>query len=150
MVLAGVMPLVITADGRRAGAVEFTRLLGLGLVALQPGSVPFSSTSVRELLAVGDVAGAAEVLGRPHELRGTLGIHPLTITAGDLGDVSALGIYMTDPNLNLNDPNNTATGLGGALIADLDPALPGGTGVLVPQTDTSTSSFTGTAPLLMP
>jgi riboflavin kinase/FMN adenylyltransferase len=45
-------------------------VLGLGLVAPQPGSVPFSSTRVRELLAAGDVEGAAEVLGRPHELRG--------------------------------------------------------------------------------
>jgi riboflavin kinase/FMN adenylyltransferase len=54
-------------------------VLGLGLVALQPGSVPFSSTSVRELLAVGDVAGAAEVLGRPHELRGTLDNGVLTV-----------------------------------------------------------------------
>ena len=74
----------------------------------------------------------------------TNGYGSLTITPGDLGDVSVLGIYMTDPNLNLNDPNNTTTGLGGALIADLDPALPGGTGVVVPQTDTSTASFTGT------
>jgi hypothetical protein len=67
----------------------------------------------------------------------------MTIAAGDLGDVSALGIYMTDPNLNLNDPNNTATGLGGALIADLDAALPGGVGILIPQTDTATTSFVG-------
>jgi hypothetical protein len=67
----------------------------------------------------------------------------LTITVGDLGDVSTLGIYMTDPNLNLTDPNNTSSGLGGGLIADLDPALPGGTGIIVPQTDTSTASFTG-------
>jgi riboflavin kinase/FMN adenylyltransferase len=47
-------------------------VLGLGLVAPQPGSVPFSSTRVRELLGAGDVAGAAEVLGRPHELRGSM------------------------------------------------------------------------------
>ena len=67
----------------------------------------------------------------------------LTITAGDLGDVSILGIYMTDPNLNLNDPNNTTTGLGGALVADMDAALPGGIGVVLPQVDTSTASFTG-------
>jgi hypothetical protein len=67
----------------------------------------------------------------------------LTITLGDLGDVSALGLYMTDPNLNLIDPNNTASGLGGGLIVDLDPALPGGTGLAVPQTDTSATSFTG-------
>ncbi|MDX6567254.1 MAG: riboflavin kinase / adenylyltransferase [Gaiellales bacterium] len=52
-------------------------VLGLGLVAPQPGSVPFSSTRVRELLAAGDVEGAAEVLGRPHELPGAR-------TAGEL------------------------------------------------------------------
>lgn len=45
-------------------------VLGLGLVASQPGSVPFSSTRVRELLGAGDVEAAAELLGRPHELRG--------------------------------------------------------------------------------
>jgi hypothetical protein len=60
-----------------------------------------------------------------------------------LNDVNVLGVYMTDPNLNLTDPNNTASGLGGALLIDMDGALPGGTGVVIPQTDTSTASFTG-------
>jgi len=49
---------------------------------------------------------------------------------------------MTDPNLNLNDPNNTTSGLGGALVTDLDTTL-NGTGILIPQTDTNTASFTG-------
>jgi len=71
------------------------------------------------------------------------GYGSLTMVAGDLGDVSALGIYMTDPNLNLSDPNNTTSGLGGGLIADMDPVLVGGTGLVIPQTDTSTASFTG-------
>jgi len=75
------------------------------------------------------------------------GYGSLTIAVGDLGDVSVLGIYMTDPLLNLNDPNNTGSGLGGALVADLDGATPisglNGTGVVVPQTDTSTASFAG-------
>ena len=71
------------------------------------------------------------------------GYGSLTINPGVLGDVSVLGIYMTDPGLNLNDPNSTSTGLGGALIADMDAALPGGVGILIPQTDTSTASFTG-------
>jgi hypothetical protein len=75
------------------------------------------------------------------------GYGSLTIAAGDLGDVSILGIYMTDPLLNLNDPNNTGSGLGGALVADLDGATPisglNGTGVVIPQTDTSTASFAG-------
>lgn len=67
-----------------------------------------------------------------------------------LGDVTSLGIYMTDPVLNLNDPNNPKGG-GGALVVDLDAGLvagvplPGGTGVIVPQTDaaTATTDFAG-------
>jgi len=66
----------------------------------------------------------------------------LTISPGQLGGLSAQGIYMTDPNLNLLDPNNTASGLGGAFVVGLDPLL-NGTGVLLPQTDTSTASFAG-------
>ena len=71
---------------------------------------------------------------------GANGYGSLTIANGDLQDVSLLGIYMTDPTLNLNDPNNTATGLGGALITDLSLI---GSGVIVPQTDTATASFAG-------
>ena len=73
----------------------------------------------------------------------TNGYGSLTITSGSLGDVSVLGLYMTDPNLNLNDPNNTSSGLGGALVADMDAVIAGGTGVVIPQTDTATASFTG-------
>jgi len=66
----------------------------------------------------------------------------LMITSGTLGDVSVLGIYATDPTLNLNDPNNTASGGGGAAVVDLDGNV-AGSGVLVPQTDISTASFDG-------
>jgi hypothetical protein len=66
----------------------------------------------------------------------------LTIADKGLEDMSALGIYVTDPALNLSDPNNTTSGLGGALVVDLDESLVG-TGILIPQTDTSTASFTG-------
>lgn len=71
------------------------------------------------------------------------GYGSLTIPPGTLGDVSTLGIYMTDPKLNLNDPNNTSLGVGGALLIDMDSALPGGIGVVIPQTDTSTGALTG-------
>ncbi len=71
------------------------------------------------------------------------GYGSFNIVPGDLADVSALGIYMTDPNLNLNDPNNTTSGLGGGLVSDMDSVLVGGVGFMVPQTDTSTASFTG-------
>lgn len=69
------------------------------------------------------------------------GYGSLTLTT-PLQDVSALGIYLTDPALNLNDPNNL-TGGGGALVVDLDDGLAGGTGLLIPQTDTATADFNG-------
>ena len=74
---------------------------------------------------------------------GSNGYGSLMITPGDLGDVSVLGMYLTDPNLNLSDPNNTTSGLGGALVADLDGFTLNGTGVLTPQTDTAAASFAG-------
>jgi hypothetical protein len=72
---------------------------------------------------------------------GTNGYGNLVITSGNFGDVTTFGVYATDPNLNINDPNNT-TGGGGALVVDLDTNL-AGSGVMVPQTDNSTASFTG-------
>ncbi len=71
------------------------------------------------------------------------GYGSFTITPGALGDISVFGIYATDPALNLLDPNNTSSGLGGALLLDLDDLLPGGTGFAVSQTDTSTADFAG-------
>lgn len=70
------------------------------------------------------------------------GYGSLTITPGSLGYFTTVGLYMTDPNLNLNDPNN-ASGGGGALVLALDPYFAGGTGVVAPQTDTAASSFAG-------
>ena len=54
------------------GAELGFEVLGVGLVAAAPGGPVYSSTRIRELLASGDVAGAAELLGRPHEVRGTV------------------------------------------------------------------------------
>jgi hypothetical protein len=56
-------------------------------------------------------------------------------------DVANLGIYMVDPNINVNDPNNGSGG-GGALVADLDINV-AGSGVLVPQTNTAPAAFAG-------
>jgi hypothetical protein len=67
----------------------------------------------------------------------------LTIGTGMLGDVSVLGIYMTDPNLNLIDPNNPSGGGGGALVAELDGLTLNGIGVMIQQTDTETDHFQG-------
>ncbi|MGI8808170.1 MAG: bifunctional riboflavin kinase/FAD synthetase [Acidimicrobiales bacterium] len=60
---------------RRRGNVELLRAMGADLgfevahVPLLPGT---SSTAVRVLLEAGDVAGAAELLGRPHQVRGVV------------------------------------------------------------------------------
>lgn len=73
---------------------------------------------------------------------GLSGYGDLTLSPTSLGSIASLGIYVTDPTLNLNDPNN-ATGGGGALILDLDDVLAGGTGVVIPQTDAAVADFTG-------
>ena len=60
---------------RRRGNVELLRRMGESLgfevvhVPLLPGT---SSTAVRTLLTAGDVAGAAELLGRPYQVRGVV------------------------------------------------------------------------------
>lgn len=60
---------------RRRGTVELLRRMGAGLgfeVLHVPLLAGTSSTEVRRLLAAGDVAGAATLLGRPHEVRGVV------------------------------------------------------------------------------
>jgi riboflavin kinase/FMN adenylyltransferase len=54
----------------RVGAELGFEVIGLGLQAPFPGGPIYSSTRIRELLAEGDVTGAADLLGRPHEVRG--------------------------------------------------------------------------------
>ncbi|MEY2397674.1 MAG: riboflavin kinase / adenylyltransferase [Actinomycetota bacterium] len=55
---------------QREGAVHGFDVLGMRLVAA--GASPVSSTRIREMLHDGDVAAAAALLGRPHEVRGTV------------------------------------------------------------------------------
>ena len=57
---------------QRMGADLGFEVIGLGLVAPESDLVhePYSSTRVRHRLAAGDVVGAQELLGRPHEVRG--------------------------------------------------------------------------------
>ena len=54
------------------GAQLGFEVIGLGLVADSPGGAAYSSTRARRLLADGDVEAAAEVLGRPHAVRGVV------------------------------------------------------------------------------
>jgi riboflavin kinase/FMN adenylyltransferase len=61
---------------QRVGTELGFEVLGIGLEAAPGGTarggVVYSSTAVRELLAAGDVAAAAELLGRPHAVRGVV------------------------------------------------------------------------------
>ncbi len=87
----------------------------------------------------------SDITGSTYDLvsSGVNGYGSMTLTNN--GDISLLGVYMVDPALNINDPNNTATDGGGALIVDLSPSLvtPGGMGVITPQTDTTAADFSG-------
>src|SRR3954469_10598506 len=54
------------------GAIHNFDVLGINLVADDAEHEPVSSTRIRKLLLDGDVAGAARLLDRPHEVRGTV------------------------------------------------------------------------------
>jgi hypothetical protein len=106
----------------------------------EEGSVCLNSVTVAPPCTIGGTYSISNAAG------GTTynGYSYLSLTT-PLQDFANLGIYMTDPNLNLNDPNNTSSGLGGALIADMDGSFLNGAGVLIPQTDTTPGHFTGSA-----
>src|SRR5580700_75131 len=97
-------------------------------------------TGVADVNEVGIGSGDAVPISGTFTV-GANGYGSLAITSGNFGDVTTFGLYAIDPNLNINDPNNS-TGGGGALVVDLDNNV-AGSGVMVPQTDNSTASFTG-------
>jgi len=121
-----------------------------GSDALGQFSTSNTSSNPADFLGVADAnelaKGISPVLAAP--ISGTYsipsgdGYGSLNITSGNLGDVTTLGIYLTDPSLNLSDPNNPSGG-GGALVLDLDDVMAGVTGVLVPQTDITAADFNG-------
>ena len=134
--------------GIESNSLAFSLYAAAGRFSTTPAATTFAGVADYEngadlpgLASGSTISGTYSV-----NIGGMNGYCNLTIGNGGLGGnipkVSVLGVYMTDPNLNLNDPNNTTSGSGGALVADLDFGLIG-TGVLVRQTDTSTASFTG-------
>jgi hypothetical protein len=118
-----------------------TQFGAAGMFTTNSSSATFSGIADDNELTFGVLLPASPISGS-YSITSN-GYGTLTITSGNFGDVSALGIYMTDPNLNLRDPNNTTSGLGGAVAADMDSLLAGGTGILIPETDTSAASFIG-------
>jgi len=105
-------------------------------------TVPSSGT-LAAVLDLNQAAGTLSSAGAPYP--GTYSIASNGYGSLNLNGAAPLGvfgIYMTDPNLNLVDPNNTTTGSGGALLVNLD-LFNVATGIVLPQTDTSTASFAG-------
>jgi riboflavin kinase/FMN adenylyltransferase len=86
---------------RSIAAVDGFDVEGVSLDAAN--GVPISSTRIRDLLAYGDVRGASELLGRPHELEGvvvkgdgrgrTLGYPTANLAIAPGLCVPAIGIY---------------------------------------------------------
>jgi hypothetical protein len=107
------------------------------LVAVNSAVGTFSATFTGE--GDEDEGGAVTVSGTPGGVAGSYsfsstvpGYGSMTGITG-LGSIHTLGLYATDPTLNLLDPNNTAaTNLGAALVLGLDDfAQP--TGVVIRQ-----------------
>ncbi|HET6145784.1 MAG TPA: hypothetical protein VFE02_19930 [Candidatus Acidoferrales bacterium] len=70
------------------------------------------------------------------------GYGSVTISPGNTQDVSALGLYLTDPTINFADPNSTATAGGGlfGIILDLDTKIVGSGELIVPAAQTALPS----------
>jgi hypothetical protein len=70
------------------------------------------------------------------------GYGAVTIAPGNTQDVSALGLYLTDPTINFADPNSTTTAGGGlfGIILDLDTKIVGSGELLVPAAQTALPS----------
>jgi hypothetical protein len=85
-----------------------------------------------------DEGGTVMATGTPGGVAGNYSFSPTVLGYGSmtvtgLGSIHELGLYATDPKLNLLDPNNTtAANLGAALVLDLDDFAQG-TGIVVPQ-----------------
>ena len=117
-------------------------------VGLAKFSMSNTSLPTADLAGVADEDELAKPFVQAAAIAGTYQVQPngygnLSITSGNLGSITSLGMYFTDPTLNLNDPNNTSAGQGGALLLDLDANLTGGIGIITPQTDTAVISFDG-------
>jgi len=109
---------------QRMGAELGFEVLGLGLVAAPdgitptPDALPYSSTRVRNALAAGDLATAADVLGRPYELHGTLAGNRFVVP--ERVCIPAAGVYPAELVTGAQTLAVTVT-VGDAVIVDRAP-----------------------------
>jgi hypothetical protein len=115
------------ANGGESGAAA-------GQFSANGGSISngFMDVNAFGVVSSGTFSGSYAIAGSP---RGTL-----TASSGQ-----TYNIYLTDPNLNLLDPNNS-TGAGGALLLETDAADT--IGVVIPQTD-ATAALAGSYSVLL-
>jgi hypothetical protein len=90
------------------------------------------TAGIMDINALGTVS-TVSLAGSTYSISGS----PRGTVSGPNGQ--AYNVYLTDPNLNLLDPNNT-TGGGGALLLEAD--IGDTIGVVIPQTDAS-ATFSG-------
>ncbi len=107
------------------------------LVAANTAVGTFSATFTGE--GDDDEVGTVMATGTPGGVAGNYSFSTTVLGYGSmkditgLGSIHTLGLYATDPKLNLLDPNNTtAANLGAALVLELDDFAQG-TGIVVPQ-----------------
>ena len=133
-------------SGSLATMVELGGTHGFEVVAVDdvgecpphPGGMPrWSSSAARTLLADGDVAGAADVLGRPHRLRGVV-VHGdargrlLGFPTANLGDIAGMvpadGVYagrLLRPQLAQREPGHPDRALPAAVSIGTNPTFDG-------------------------
>ena len=155
LVLAGQRPLVITADGQRAGAVEqlaaFTRLLGLTLVAAATPKILARALERRELgqqvlidapgLDLGDPQQAADLQSLLEASGATLVlVLPCGLDPGEAQDIAAVHAAF-DARALIATRTDVSRRLGGILSASA------ATGIPLAEAGVSSSAADGLAPM---
>lgn len=109
-------------------------------------STQYSAAGFMTMDAQGNVTGFADVdengkvTSAPFQGTFTMssdGYGSVTITPGNTQDMSVFGLYLADPTVDLEDPNNTAVPTGGLLI-DLDTKLTGNGLLIMPPAAAAT------------
>jgi riboflavin kinase/FMN adenylyltransferase len=111
--------------------------IGVSRLRTPGGSARWSSSAARLLLAEGDVAGAADILGRPHRLRGVV-VHgdargrQLGFPTANLGRISGMvpadGVYagrLLRPALAGDHPDHADSELPAAVSVGTNPTFDG-------------------------
>jgi|SRR5580704_2188035 hypothetical protein len=144
---------VFSVDGGPSlysGVGQFTTDAGAALRSNSEGTHSNGTTVItnnftgvgdeNESVLNGNAPAVNETIDGTYTIAGN-GYGSLSFTDG-LGSISAFGVYMVDPTLNILDPNNATDANGGALIAEMDANLVGA-GALIPQTDPALDHFRG-------